>query len=246
MTFGNNAGMVGTGTVRIWSGGTKDNPTFKVENTGAAYAGNSITCMDANKQGVCGFSSTGTSTGDSTDPNNPGSIRIWVGSGSPEAANFKVGMSGIVYCPMIVFDSDSRLYNGALSLQNDGQIVLRARSSACEAQLITSPSLGGSVMRIKDIYESGSNWDKKAAVSINIGQSAYANVPRSWIDCDHAEGWGSGFVVESRYFGDANAMERTCIKAYRMPSTNHLDLLGPAGNRHQVGWDENTSMLYIY
>lgn len=250
---GNTGGIAGSGSIRIWSGAAvstdgvpQGSPTFRVYDSGAVHGRNSIICEDANGDPSCGFSSQGTSPGSSTDPGNPGSIRIWVGSGSPDAAKFKVGMSGIVYCPMIVLDSDSRLYNGALSLQNDGQIVLRARSSACEAQLITSPSLGGSVMRIKDIYESGSNWDKKAAVSINIGQSAYANVPRSWIDCDHAEGWGSGFVVESRYFGDANAMERTCIKAYRMPSTNHLDLLGPAGNRHQVGWDENTSMLYIY
>ena len=96
-------------------------------------------------------------------------------------------------------------------------------------------------LHIKDVDQSGTFQLIGAALKIDIGRSAYSNVPRVWIDCGHALGWGSGFKVESRYFGNENQMERTVING-KMASKAALESKGitPSPNWKHLLYDEKS------
>ena len=44
LTFGSTAGMRADGPIRLWCGGTKDNPTFQVSNAGEVMAKQPSAC----------------------------------------------------------------------------------------------------------------------------------------------------------------------------------------------------------
>ncbi len=89
LTFGGSAGLVGSGDIRIWSGGTTaENATFKVYANGNVDSKGNIYITNANNDKLAGFSSGGTS-GDS--------VRIWAGNNSPANAPFKVYQNGNAY-----------------------------------------------------------------------------------------------------------------------------------------------------
>lgn len=89
LTFGGTAGMVGNGTIRIWSGGSNaDNATFKVDSSGNVDSKGNIYISNPNGQKLAGFSGSGT-----TDD----SVRIWAGNTSPSNAPFKVYQGGNAY-----------------------------------------------------------------------------------------------------------------------------------------------------
>lgn len=89
LTFGGSAGMVGNGTIRIWSGGSSaDNATFKVDSSGNVDSKGNIYITNPNGSKLAGFSGSGTS-GDS--------VRIWAGSATPSSAPFRVTQSGAAY-----------------------------------------------------------------------------------------------------------------------------------------------------
>lgn len=89
LTFGGSAGMVGNGTIRIWSGGSSaDNATFKVDSSGNVDSKGNIYITNPSGQKLAGFSGSGTS-GDS--------IRIWAGNATPSSAPFRVAQNGSVY-----------------------------------------------------------------------------------------------------------------------------------------------------
>lgn len=85
ITFGGNAGLVGAGEVRIWSGGIKNNPTFKVHDTGDVYSKGTYYATNGNgfpKAGMTGY-------GAAED-----SVRFWAGSITPANAPFRVTQNG--------------------------------------------------------------------------------------------------------------------------------------------------------
>ncbi len=89
LTFGGSAGLVGSGDIRIWSGGTTaENATFKVYANGNMDSKGNIYITNANNDKLAGFSGGGTS-GDS--------VRIWAGNNSPANAPFKVYQNGNAY-----------------------------------------------------------------------------------------------------------------------------------------------------
>lgn len=86
LTFGGSAGLVGSGDVRIWSGGNNAaGATFKVKASGDVESKGNIYISNANGQKLAGFSGAGT-TGES--------IRIWAGNASPGSAAFRVTQDG--------------------------------------------------------------------------------------------------------------------------------------------------------
>lgn len=86
LTFGGSAGMVGSGDIRIWSGGSSaGNATFKVYSSGDIDSKGSIYITSPNGEKLAGFSGYG-SNGDS--------VRIWAGNASPGSAPFRVSMDG--------------------------------------------------------------------------------------------------------------------------------------------------------
>ena len=84
LTFGSTAGMRADGTIRLWCGGTKDNPTFQVSNAGEVMAKTAIRLQN-NMAGL-----TGVGTADT-------SVRFWAGSSTPESAPFRVTQNGMAY-----------------------------------------------------------------------------------------------------------------------------------------------------
>lgn len=95
----------------------------------------------------------------------------------------------------------------------------------------TAGSLGGTALL--NLYDRNTGYegtDSKIVALLGIGRSRYADIPQTWLICRHeAEaGWGSQFIVQSRYFNDANGMERTCINLGQFSSATQLESAGLA------------------
>lgn len=84
LTFGSTAGMRADGSIRLWCGGTKDNPTFQVSNAGEVMAKTAIRLQN-NMAGLTGVGTAATS------------VRFWAGSSTPESAPFRVTQNGMAY-----------------------------------------------------------------------------------------------------------------------------------------------------
>ena len=84
LTFGSTAGMRADGPIRLWCGGTKDNPTFQVSNAGEVMAKTAIRLQN-NMAGLTGVGTAATS------------VRFWAGSSTPESAPFRVTQNGMAY-----------------------------------------------------------------------------------------------------------------------------------------------------
>lgn len=257
IAFGNTGGMAASGTVRIWSGGNSGangeppaSPTFKVLSDGKVYGSNSIMCMNRNYEVSCGFASDGNSGGDISNL-DPGSVRIWVGSTYErrDEAPFRVGLSGLVAASGLMLSKRHYMYNGALAIHNDGQVTLRSVDTDNGGNHLrnvimqTYPNYVNSVLDLTDILDSATAMSVPPILTLRCGRSAYTNYPRIWINCVHKAGWGSAFRVESRYFNDDGAMERTVINVGSMMTYAQLGALSSSPELYPVYYDNKTGYL---
>ena len=257
IAFGNTGGMAASGTVRIWSGGNSGangeppaSPTFKVLSDGKVYGSNSIMCMNRNYEVSCGFASDGNSGGDISNL-DPGSVRIWVGSTYErrDEAPFRVGLSGLVAASGLMLSKRHYMYNGALAIHNDGQVTLRSVDTDNGGNHLrnvimqTYPNYVNSVLDLTDILDSATAMSVPPILTLRCGRSAYTNYPRIWINCVHKAGWGSAFRVESRYFKDDGAMERTVINVGSMMTHVQLGALSSSPELYPVYYDNKTGYL---
>lgn len=257
IAFGNTGGMAASGTVRIWSGGNSGangeppaSPTFKVLSDGKVYGSNSIMCMNRNYEVSCGFASDGNSGGDISNL-DPGSVRIWVGSTYErrDEAPFRVGLSGLVAASGLMLSKRHYMYNGALAIHNDGQVTLRSVDTDNGGNHLrnvimqTYPNYVNSVLDLTDILDSATAMSVPSILTLRCGRSAYTNYPRIWINCVHKAGWGSAFRVESRYFNDDGAMERTVINVGSMMTHAQLGALSSSPELYPVYYDNKTGYL---
>lgn len=257
IAFGNTGGMAASGTVRIWSGGNSGangeppaSPTFKVLSDGNVYGSNSIMCMNRNYEVSCGFASDGNSGGDISNL-DPGSVRIWVGSTYErrDEAPFRVGLSGLVAASGLMLSKRHYMYNGALAIHNDGQVTLRSVDTDNGGNHLrnvimqTYPNYVNSVLDLTDILDSATAMSVPPILTLRCGRSAYTNYPRIWINCVHKAGWGSAFRVESRYFNDDGAMERTVINVGSMMTHVQLGALSSSPELYPVYYDNKTGYL---
>ena len=257
IAFGNTGGMAASGTVRIWSGGNSGangeppaSPTFKVLSDGKVYGSNSIMCMNRNYEVSCGFASDGNSGGDISNL-DPGSVRIWVGSTYErrDEAPFRVGLSGLVAASGLMLSKRHYMYNGALAIHNDGQVTLRSVDTDNGGNHLrnvimqTYPNYVNSVLDLTDILDSATAMSVPPILTVRCGRSAYTNYPRIWINCVHKAGWGSAFRVESRYFNDDGAMERTVINVGSMMTHAQLGALSSSPELYPVYYDNKTGYL---
>lgn len=257
IAFGNTGGMAASGTVRIWSGGNSGangeppaSPTFKVLSDGKVYGSNSIMCMNRNYEVSCGFASDGNSGGDISNL-DPGSVRIWVGSTYErrDEAPFRVGLSGLVAANGLMLSKRHYMYNGALAIHNDGQVTLRSVDTDNGGNHLrnvimqTYPNYVNSVLDLTDILDSATAMSVPPILTLRCGRSAYTNYPRIWINCVHKAGWGSAFRVESRYFNDDGAMERTVINVGSMMTHVQLGALSSSPELYPVYYDNKTGYL---
>lgn len=257
IAFGNTGGMAASGTVRIWSGGNSGangeppaSPTFKVLSDGKVYGSNSIMCMNRNYEVSCGFASDGNSGGDISNL-DPGSVRIWVGSTYErrDEAPFRVGLSGLVAASGLMLSKRHYMYNGALAIHNDGQVTLRSVDTDNGGNHLrnvimqTYPNYVNSVLDLTDILDSATAMSVPPILTLRCGRSAYTNYPRIWINCVHKAGWGSAFRVESRYFNDDGAMERTVINVGSIMTHVQLGALSSSPELYPVYYDNKTGYL---
>lgn len=257
IAFGNTGGMAASGTVRIWSGGNSGangeppaSPTFKVLSDGKVYGSNSIMCMNRNYEVSCGFASDGNSGGDISNL-DPESVRIWVGSTYErrDEAPFRVGLSGLVAASGLMLSKRHYMYNGALAIHNDGQVTLRSVDTDNGGNHLrnvimqTYPNYVNSVLDLTDILDSATAMSVPPILTLRCGRSAYTNYPRIWINCVHKAGWGSAFRVESRYFNDDGAMERTVINVGSMMTHVQLGALSSSPELYPVYYDNKTGYL---
>lgn len=257
IAFGNTGGMAASGTVRIWSGGNSGangeppaSPTFKVLSDGKVYGSNSIMCMNRNYEVSCGFASDGNSGGDVSNL-DPGSVRIWVGSTYErrDEAPFRVGLSGLVAASGLMLSKRHYMYNGALAIHNDGQVTLRSVDTDNGGNHLrnvimqTYPNYVNSVLDLTDILDSATAMSVPPILTLRCGRSAYTNYPRIWVNCVHKAGWGSAFRVESRYFNDDGAMERTVINVGSMMTHAQLGALSSSPELYPVYYDNKTGYL---
>ena len=257
IAFGNTGGMAASGTVRIWSGGNSGangeppaSPTFKVLSDGKVYGSNSIMCMNRNYEVSCGFASDGNSGGDISNL-DPGSVRIWVGSTYErrDEAPFRVGLSGLVAASGLMLSKRHYMYNGALAIHNDGQVTLRSVDTDNGGNHLrnvimqTYPNYVNSVLDLTDILDSATAMSVPPILTLRCGRSAYTNYPRRWINGVHKAGWGSAFRVESRYFNDDGAMERTVINVGSMMTHAQLGALSSSPELYPVYYDNKTGYL---
>ena len=105
--------------------------------------------------------------------------------------------------------------------------------------------IGGGVWltNSKLLIDSTSN---KGAIEINIGSSANGDNNTEWLVCGHSTGYGSEFVVGSRYFGDSSSMDRTVIKVGKIMTSEHVKRLTSSPNFIPVYYDDSTGYLCAY
>lgn len=123
ITFGGSAGMVGSGDIRIWSGGSSaDNATFKVYSSGNVDSKGNIYITNSNGDKLAGFSGDGTSGT---------SVRIWAGLATPASAPFRVYQNGDAYIGGLRMESGGLFSDNTYSgLANSKFFLYSAGSSA--------------------------------------------------------------------------------------------------------------------
>lgn len=157
---------------------------------------------------------------------------------------------------------DSFQYSGTFQLRSDIDAAIQMNNSGGEfiglgfnatqgdsgamlylktSRLITGSSPYSNFSALHIDFNSNS---LQGALVINVGKSSAPSSPRTWINCGHVDGYGSTFVVESRYMGDSNAMERTVIKAKLAPKdwfVNKNIISNPSWKT--VVYDENSGYI---
>lgn len=157
---------------------------------------------------------------------------------------------------------DSFQYSGTFQLRSDIDAAIQMNNSGGEfiglgfnaiqgysgamlylktSRLITGSSPYSDFSALHIDFNSNS---LQGALVINVGKSSTPSSPRKWINCGHVDGYGSTFVVESRYMGDSNAMERTVIKAKLAPKdwfVNKNIISNPSWKT--VVYDENSGYI---
>lgn len=157
---------------------------------------------------------------------------------------------------------DSFQYSGTFQLRSDIDAAIQMNNSGGEfiglgfnaiqgysgamlylktSRLITGSSPYSNFSALHIDFNSNS---LQGALVINVGKSSTPSSPRKWINCGHVDGYGSTFVVESRYMGDSNAMERTVIKAKLAPKdwfVNKNIISNPSWKT--VVYDENSGYI---
>lgn len=179
ITFGGSAGMVGSGSIRIWSGGNSaENATFKVYSNGDVESRGSIYIANSNGEKLAGLSGSGTA-GDS--------VRIWAGNATPAKSPFKVYQNGNAYIGGLRMESGGLFSDNSYSgdsaakffLHSSGEEAFLGFSSSGKwvgLGLNTLPStLGGTsaLMRL-DYTTNHDDVNYGASIDVHGGRRNYA------------------------------------------------------------------------
>lgn len=244
------AGLVGSGSIRIWSGGTNANDaTFQVNASGEVMAKKAIRLQD-NQAGING------------DGTNDDSTRFWAGSSNMANAPFRVNRAGELFASKCNFTGGRiagfTIQNNQIIAQNTirpgssfylsstgGISVEESSRKYCHLGLTALPPESGlSVMSHWCNIDNVNGSSSREILWLSIGKARYSLVPQVWLNCRHGDdGWGSRFRVESRFFNDVNAMERTVINVGALARKPHMEALEKGGTWRPVLVNDITGYL---
>lgn len=147
-----------------------------------------------------------------------------------------------VYIEDIIFDRNIRIGMNSNALTKEAMLEITAAFADVGNW---GAKIGGGVWltNSKLLIDSTSN---KGAIEINIGSSANGDNNTEWLVCGHSTGYGSEFVVGSRYFGDSSSMDRTVIKVGKIMTSEHVKRLTSRPNFIPVYYDDSTGYLCAY
>lgn len=147
-----------------------------------------------------------------------------------------------VYIEDIIFDRNIRIGMNSNALTKEAMLEITAAFADVGNW---GAKIGGGVWltNSKLLIDSTSN---KGAIEINIGSSANGDNNTEWLVCGHSTGYGSEFVVGSRYFGDSSSMDRTVIKVGKIMTSEHVKRLTSSPNFIPVYYDDSTGYLCAY
>lgn len=80
----------------------------------------------------------------------------------------------------------------------------RGTSAAVGSSVISGATGAKCPMVAKNKYGSGGYYDNGAALILVVGSAAYNDTSQVWLSCQHDGGYGSKFMVESRYVGETS------------------------------------------
>lgn len=236
------AGLMGEGSIRIWSGGTNANTaTFQVYATGDVAARSSIRLQD-NQAGI-----TGGGEADS-------SVRFWAGDFKPEIAPFRVTRGGELIAKkgniggLKIADSCLQSPEGYFALTSSGIVFdgsYRFGKNVYAAFGIEAVPVSSGLntpLYIKNQINTGVS-SNGCTMLLQVGNAVNSYFPQTWITCNHSAGWGSGFTVESRYFNDANGMERTVINVGALARKVHMQALNSNGTWRRLVVNDITGYI---
>lgn len=143
--------------------------------------------------------------------------------------------------------------NGSMRLAPSG-LVFDASPyyGAFGANAIPGSAGSGGCVYLRNIANSSDHTPNGACIFMDVGKSIHTSYPQTWIACRHYQeasayspyGWGSRFIVQSRYFGDDNGMERTVIEVGQMMTSRQLELMKSGSHQYlSVYYDAATGYL---
>lgn len=244
------AGLVGSGSIRIWSGGTNaNNATFQVNASGEVMAKKAIRLQD-NQAGI---------NGEGTAAN---SVRFWAGDTNMANAPFRVNHNGELFASkcnftgaqiggftiqnnQIIAENTIR-WGSSFYLSSTGGIGLKESAGKyCHIGLTALPiESGASVMSHWCNIDNDNGMRRRDLIWLSIGRARNSLTPQVWLNCRHGDdGWGSRFRVESRFFNDINAMERTVINVGSLARKPHMEALEKGGTWRRVVVNDITGYL---
>lgn len=118
LTFGGTAGLVGDGSIRIWSGGTNANDaTFQVTAAGEIMAKKAIRLQ--NQQ--AGITGEGTSTD---------SVRFWAGGSTPSNAPFRIYQNGNGFIGGLRLENGGLFSDNSYTFNNSAKFFLHSKGES--------------------------------------------------------------------------------------------------------------------
>lgn len=260
-------GIAGSGSIRIWAGGggcnsagIPSNPTFQVDADGNVYAGGSMTATNEIKlrNNMAGI----TGVGDYVVSSNEYPVRFWAGNSDPKNAPFQVKQNGDLIASRCNFTggtiagftirgnqiiAENTIQPGSqFYLSTTGGITIEESSKKyCHIGLrAMDPASGGTTMSHWCNTDNVDGNFSREIIRLSIGKARFPKTPQIWLNCLHGDdGWGSQFRVESRYFYDANFMERTVINVGALARRPHAEQLASGGTWRRVVVNDVTGYL---
>ncbi|RHJ75705.1 hypothetical protein [Parabacteroides sp. AM08-6] len=222
ISFGGTGGMAGSGSIRIWAGGTADSagnpvgdPTFQVSSAGDVMAKRTIKLQN-NQAGITGEGTAETS------------VRFWAGSSTPENAPFRIYQNG--NGRIGGFDIEGAHLRAQYS--DDLGIMRSVRLSAAEASLVFGGSNNNSVFVGIHKGFTNSQGDNEYTDFYSNKQIIRTRVDPSMMSCIKLRAYGTFMQGDAALKVEIGTMNKEAGTTYRANAVSCEHLPGTTSYRH--------------